>query len=905
MSKLSKVFLAIFISIVFSFALPTSSLAVGAGNCLNVPDSQKDNEGLFSLTAPVGYYVSGLAIKSGQECLPSPDGNVYTENGIYEPDNDGNINTNCYQVSGLGTTTATAVKVGLGNGQICQNISHIEVQVQQLGTITIQKNAINDSDQEFTFQNNFGNNNPSEFILVDDNAPGFASQSFFVTPGSYVVSEDSVDGWQQENAVCDGGETIDSIDVASGEHITCTFTNQKLATITLIKNTVGGNGTFNFQFTGAGLPESSQVITSNNSGSTTFNNLDPDLEYSINEVIQPGWLLTNSECTGSNTPGEITPNNGEDIICTFTNVEIKNLEISKTALTSFTRTFNWTIDKSVSPKDWDLFKGDTGTSEYTVSVNKDDGHDNDFAVSGTITIHNPNTNPTLSATINAVSDLLVANNVNCGVSFPYILPADSTLNCTYSGTLPNGNTTTNTAVVTTTGQVPGGSGDAAVIFGEPSIKVNDAIDVTDDKADTDPWHFTDDGEQTYEHVFSCNEDRAFPYDYEYKNIASIVGTNQSADATVTVHCYDPIVTKNAETSLDRTWTWTIDKSADQTELTLAEGEVFTINYDVTVDATSQDSNWIAEGEIDVWNNAPIPALINNVTDLIEGGIEPAVDCGSFPRIIEANQHLICTYSSKLSDTTTRINTATAIQQNFDYNSDEEPTPSGTTEYSGTAEINFAEASINEIDEEIDVDDTLEGFLGTVSAEDAPHTFSYSRDLSFDTCGDETVSNTASFVTNDTSTPGSDNWDIEISIPCYSCSLTQGYWKTHSQEYGPAAHPDDTWDLVGGPNALFFISNKSYIQVLQTTPKGNAYYILAHQYIAAELNQENGAGFPSEIQVAFDDATTLFDNHLNTPANIAALKGKSALRKQFIELAGILGAFNEGTTNPAGHCDEQI
>src|SRR5215213_8682678 len=44
------------------------------------------------------------------------------------------------------------------------------------------------------------------------------------------------------------------------------------------------------------------------------------------------------------------------------------LTVSKTANTTFTRTWNWDIDKSVTPAVWNMFKGDSGTSDYTVMV---------------------------------------------------------------------------------------------------------------------------------------------------------------------------------------------------------------------------------------------------------------------------------------------------------------------------------------------------------------------------------------------------------------------------------------------------------------------------------------------------------------------------------------------------------
>jgi hypothetical protein len=82
-----------------------------------------------------------------------------------------------------------------------------------------------------------------------------------------------------------------------------------------------------------------------------------------------------------------------------------------------------------------------------------------------------------------------------------------------------------------------------------------------------------------------------------------------------------------------------------------------------------------------------------------------------------------------------------------------------------------------------------------------------------------------------------------------CTYTQGYWKTHSI-YGPAAHPDDGWYTTAGPyppgaagpDAPLFDSGLSWYVAFNTPPQGgNAWFILAHQWMAAYLNFYNGAG----------------------------------------------------------------
>jgi hypothetical protein len=139
--------------------------------------------------------------------------------------------------------------------------------------------------------------------------------------------------------------------------------------------------------------------------------------------------------------------------------------------------------------------------------------------------------------------------------------------------------------------------------------------------------------------------------------------------------------------------------------------------------------------------------------------------------------------------------------------------------------------------------------------------------------------------------------IEIDIIYTGCTRSKGYWKTHSI-YGPAPY-DSTWALLG-EDSKFFLSNQSYYEVLWTPPRGgNAYYILAHQYTATELNFENGAN-PGEAQEAFDEATELFNNY--TPEDIKGLKGNNPIRKQFLELKDILDQYNNGIIGP-GNCEE--
>ena len=126
-------------------------------------------------------------------------------------------------------------------------------------------------------------------------------------------------------------------------------------------------------------------------------------------------------------------------------------------------------------------------------------------------------------------------------------------------------------------------------------------------------------------------------------------------------------------------------------------------------------------------------------------------------------------------------------------------------------------------------------------------------------------------------------------PPPSCTLTPGYWKTHSS-HGPAPY-DDTW-LTVGENTPFFNSGQTYYSALWVEPKGgNAYWILAHAYIAAQLN---GAASDPSVSATFSHATTLLSD--STPTSTLT----SAQRTDFINTAGILDNYNNGRISSA-HC----
>lgn len=384
-----------------------------------------------------------------------------------------------------------------------------------------------------------------------------------------------------------------------------------------------------------------------------------------------------------------------------------------------------------------------------------------------------------------------------------------------------------------------------------------------------------------------------------------------------------LIEKTVATSFDQKWNWTIDKSADQTGLLLAEGQSFDVNYTVTVNSASEVQNATVSGNITITNPAGNPtAHITDVTDSLSVGGDVTVVCPEgLPQDLAADSQLVCTYTKNLgAENTDQTNTATVISTGVDGAS------------TGPVPVDFTTPT-NVIDECIDVSDT-NGSLGGLPAQvcagvdTLPKSFNYTLTFGPDgglgvdvpvACGENSHPNTASFATsddaNDTDAIGSDDWTVDVTVECIrGCTLTQGYWKTHNDSFKGGAPTDDNWELitplaelsgfftndgssypVPGPNTPPF----TWFSVFWTAPKGNVYYNLAHQYMAAKLNILNGAVAPANVIAAIASAEDLFDS--TTPATAAGLKG--AAKNTWTTLAGTLGSFNEGTIGP-GHCDEQ-
>lgn len=124
------------------------------------------------------------------------------------------------------------------------------------------------------------------------------------------------------------------------------------------------------------------------------------------------------------------------------------------------------------------------------------------------------------------------------------------------------------------------------------------------------------------------------------------------------------------------------------------------------------------------------------------------------------------------------------------------------------------------------------------------------------------------------------WNEVVPNETRGCTLTQGYWKTHPEN----------WPAGYSPTASFF-GGATWLTTLGTPPKrGNAFLILAHQWIAATLNVASGASMPAGVKAAYDAGTTY-------------LGGGAGTADQAKAWAATLDAYNNGLAlNGPAHCD---
>ncbi|MEE6287517.1 hypothetical protein V2J52_07615 [Georgenia sp. MJ173] len=539
-------------------------------------------------------------------------------------------------------------------------------------------------------------------------------------------------------------------------------------TLTVVKevqepdgDVVDGGAGWNFTTATAGVTPAS--ATTDATSAVNFEVSYPDdftRPVTITETPQEGYELAqvdgqNAVCvdTGAGTAVPVT-NVGAlgftvdvpaaDIIsCTVRNAEVPpdydDLTVTKTALPSFDRDYDWEIEKLAQVDRIEVPAGDDATFTYDVSVTPSAPVDSGFEVTGVISVTNPNDDVTFTGVdvIDTLADLPGSTCTVTGGTDLEIAPG-ATFEVAYSCTLTGATATTvgtNTATATwDAAAYLGTSGEATTSepfdFATTAPSVTDgAVVVTDSEIDLADY---DDGTQVGNIVLAEDGPAVFTYELDwpgvpgqcvdYPNTATIVNAvgpaiaavgdigilavDDSSTEIVTVCAgLDLDVEKNVVHSFDRTYLWTIDKVADET---VVDGDPATgiATFDYTVTATPvlppngwTDSAWAMSGEITVTNPNEWLDITADITDAVDvgGGATCAVTDGTDVLVgagASVTLDYLCTFTAQPAYAGT--NTATATW------ADSVPTP--TSSATGTGDVAADAWSVNPVNNVIDVVD---------------------------------------------------------------------------------------------------------------------------------------------------------------------------------------------------------
>ena len=155
-------------------------------------------------------------------------------------------------------------------------------------------------------------------------------------------------------------------------------------------------------------------------------------------------------------------------------VQPQPLMVTKTADTSFTRVYDWTLVKQATQTKITT-AADQATFTYNVTATKSGQNDSNFMVTGDITVTNPNAT--------AISGVTIADQIQGGPTCTVqggigaTIPGNGFLTVPYTCSVIADSPATNVATATWTGGVS--AGEVSFAFGKPTTTFNDSVDVTD------------------------------------------------------------------------------------------------------------------------------------------------------------------------------------------------------------------------------------------------------------------------------------------------------------------------------------------------------------------------------------------------------------------------------------------
>jgi len=133
-----------------------------------------------------------------------------------------------------------------------------------------------------------------------------------------------------------------------------------------------------------------------------------------------------------------------------------------------------------------------------------------------------------------------------------------------------------------------------------------------------------------------------------------------------------------------------------------------------------------------------------------------------------------------------------------------------------------------------------------------------------------------------------NATVHCPAPPVGCTFTQGYWKNHPEN----------WPVSSLTLGTVTYTKAQLISNLKTPVGGNGLISLAHQLIAAKLNQAGGASVPPDVASAIAAADALIGGLVVPPVGSGFLSPSAT-----DSLTNTLDTYNNGlAAGGPSHCD---
>lgn len=354
--------------------------------------------------------------------------------------------------------------------------------------------------------------------------------------------------------------------------------------------------------------------------------------------------------------------------------------------------------------------------------------------------------------------------------------------------------------------------------------------------------------------------------------------------------------------------WTIEKTVEPTEIEIIKGMTVPVTYTITVNRTKVSENDVfgVSGEIKVTNGGEDPTENLKIVDQVQY----RVDDGQFQDLEGASQTIIPEEQIGPGETKSYpYHIEFAPIEGAEYKNRVKVTITNYADHKGeeygpAAEADFKlpnEPTTKLIDAEADITDVQDCPTGMTCTADDPGPWHV-------TASDEIIFNKK--ITNNSaecqltlelknkailkeSDTGEERKACATVIiytgPCddLGCTLTQGYWKNHTDDWPEGYHKDMD----------FLSKGETWLEIFNTPPKhGDAYYILAHQFLTAVLNEANGAFVPLFVKETMLKSKAWLGAH-NSPVPASSPSGQDA-----ISYAKILDDYNNGKMG-VPHCDK--